>query len=172
MLGPVVGIVWFPRRPGDAKLLLTFAIAEPVKTHVNCFCLFWSDFSINNGIHHGIVSLEGSHGLFMSKFIEYDSDIHSFLSCDVKRCQFSFGCGCHDMLNDVSNVEDFTIVGWSVKCLQWKIERNGCLPDCMPWVHWGSWYCCEQPESCHWLGKKVWHLLRKQNSQGVTMLCP
>ena len=47
----------------------------------------------------------------MSKFMEDDSDVHSFLSYDVKYFEFSFGCRCHNMLNDERNVEDGTIVG-------------------------------------------------------------
>ena len=50
VFGPVVSIVGLSRPPVDAKLLLAFAIAEPMKTHVYGFGSFWSDFSVDDGI--------------------------------------------------------------------------------------------------------------------------
>ena len=58
MFGPVVGIVRFPRMPVDAKLLLAFVVIEPMKAHVHCLSAFGLDFTIYNGISHGIISLE------------------------------------------------------------------------------------------------------------------
>ena len=60
MFGPIVSIVGFPRPPVDAKLLLALAIAEPMKMHVHGFSSFQLDFTVDDGISHGVVSLEWS----------------------------------------------------------------------------------------------------------------
>ena len=58
VFGPVVSVVRFLRAPVDAKLLLAFAVLEPKKTHVHPLSAFGLDFTIYNGISHGIISLE------------------------------------------------------------------------------------------------------------------
>ena len=100
------------RDANECKIVFDIMIAEQMEMHVHGFCLIWLDFSINNGLFHGIVGLVGCHWLCMSMFVEDDPDIHSFSSHDVKHCKFSFGRGCH-VFNDVNNLEDGTIVGWN-----------------------------------------------------------
>ncbi len=63
VLGPVVSVVGLARPPVDAKLLLAFAIAEPMKPHVHEFSSFGLDFAVDDGISHCIVGLEWSGGL-------------------------------------------------------------------------------------------------------------
>ena len=58
IFGPVVGIVRFPRMPVDVKLLLAFTVPEPMKAHVHRLSAFGFDFTIYDGISHGIISLE------------------------------------------------------------------------------------------------------------------
>ena len=48
MFSPVVGIVEFARAPVDAELVLAFAMAEPVESHVHGFGPFGLDFSVND----------------------------------------------------------------------------------------------------------------------------
>ena len=58
MFGPVVGLLRFPRIPVDTKSLLAFAVPEPMKVHVHRLSAFGLDFTIYDGISHGIISLE------------------------------------------------------------------------------------------------------------------
>ena len=66
MFVSVVGVVRFPRTPVDAKLLLAFAVLEPMKAHVHHLSVFGLDFTIYHGISHGIISLERGGWLFVS----------------------------------------------------------------------------------------------------------
>jgi hypothetical protein len=63
VLGPVVSVVRLARPPVDAKLLLAFAIVEPMKPHVHGFSSFGLDFAFDDSVSHGVVGLEGSGGL-------------------------------------------------------------------------------------------------------------
>ena len=63
VLVPVVSIVGLARLPVDAKLLLAFWIAEPMKLHVHGLSSFGLDFAVDDGISHCIVGLEWSSGL-------------------------------------------------------------------------------------------------------------
>ena len=55
VFGPIVGIVEFARAPIDAKLLVAFVVAEPVKMSVHGLGLFKLDFAIDNSISHSVV---------------------------------------------------------------------------------------------------------------------
>lgn len=66
VLGPVVSVVGFAGSPVDAKLLLAFAVAEPMKPHIHGFSPFGLDFAVDDGISHGVVSLEWSGRLSMT----------------------------------------------------------------------------------------------------------
>ena len=50
MFSPVVGIVEFAWAPVDAELVLAFAIAEPVESHVHGFGPFGLDFFVNDAL--------------------------------------------------------------------------------------------------------------------------
>ena len=43
-----------------------------------------------------------------------DVNVYSFSGSDVESSNFGFCDGCHDMFDDMSKVEDVTIVGWDV----------------------------------------------------------
>ena len=66
MFGLVVGVVRFSRMPVDAKLLLTFMVLKPMEAHVHCLSAFGLDFTIDDSISHGIVSLERGGWLHVS----------------------------------------------------------------------------------------------------------
>ncbi len=57
VLSPVMGIVEFAWVPVDAKLFLAFSVAEPMKMHIHGFCTFGLDFTVYNGLSHGVVCL-------------------------------------------------------------------------------------------------------------------
>jgi len=57
MLCPVIGVIYFSRLPLNSKLLLAFAISEPVKPHAHCRCVFGLYFTIDDSVCHSIVSL-------------------------------------------------------------------------------------------------------------------
>ncbi len=113
VLGPIVGIFESSRLPKDSELLLALSIPKPMESHVHCFCAFGLNFVGDNAFGAGIVRLHGSWWLFVSKFFKDDPNIDSFFCHDVKSCKFGFGGGRHDVFDDVRNVENGTIVGWS-----------------------------------------------------------
>jgi hypothetical protein len=56
---PVVGEVGFAQLPINFKLLLTFAISEPVEVHIHGFGTLRLNFTIDNSIISGVVGLDG-----------------------------------------------------------------------------------------------------------------
>jgi len=58
VFGPVVSVIGLPRPPIHVKLLLALSIVEPMKTHVHGFSSFRLNFTIDDGIGHGVVGLE------------------------------------------------------------------------------------------------------------------
>ena len=46
--------------------------------------------------------------------MEDDLDVNRFVRCDIESCKFGFSGRCHNMLDDVGDVEDGAIVGWYV----------------------------------------------------------
>jgi hypothetical protein len=66
VFGPGLSVVGLPRPPVDAKLLLALPITEPMKMHVHGFSSFWLDFTIDDSMGHGIVSLEWCGRLSMT----------------------------------------------------------------------------------------------------------
>ena len=83
MFGPVVSIVCFSWPPEKFELLLAFSVSQPMKTHVHCLCSFWLYFGIDDCFGHGVVGLDGRCRLFVSHFLEYDSDVNRLSSHDV-----------------------------------------------------------------------------------------
>ena len=67
MLGPVVCVVELARAPIDVVLVLAFAIAQPMESHVNGLCAFWLDFSIHDAFCCGVVGLERGGRLRMAQ---------------------------------------------------------------------------------------------------------
>ena len=84
MLDPVICIVEFSGSPVDSKLILTFAIAQPVEMHIHGFCAFWLDLTIDDALGHGVVSLDGRGWLFVPQFFEDDVEVDGFTYCDVE----------------------------------------------------------------------------------------
>ena len=66
VLGPVISVVGLAGPPVDAKLLLAFTVAEPMKPHVHGFSTFGLYFAIDDCVSHGVVSLEWSGRLSMT----------------------------------------------------------------------------------------------------------
>ena len=58
-----------------------------------------------------------------------DSDVYRLPCSDEQCCEFSFGGGSHDVFDDVSNVEDRTIVGRDVSIGR-KKEMAACTAAC------------------------------------------
>ena len=63
-----IGVSW---SPVHSKLTLCFAVTEPVKVHVHCFCSFWLNFIIDHAFHCHVVCLDWGAELWMSHFHEY-----------------------------------------------------------------------------------------------------
>ena len=55
VFGPVIGIVGFAGAPVKLELVVAFAVAQPVKSHIHGFGAFWLYFAIDDGICHGFV---------------------------------------------------------------------------------------------------------------------
>ena len=68
MLGEVVREVRLPWLPVYAKLSLSFAVAEPVESHIHCLCELWLDFAIYYAFRCQVAGLDWSLWLRMSHF--------------------------------------------------------------------------------------------------------
>ena len=117
----IVSIVEFAGSPINAKLFLAFAIAKPVESHVHGLCSFWLNFAIAYCVCHRIVGLQRRCRLFVAKFFKYNANINSLARIDVECGEFGLGCGSHYMFDDVSDVEDGTII-WRNVCRGRKKE--------------------------------------------------
>ena len=83
LLCPIVSIVQFSRSLVDSKLFLAFHFSQPVELHIHGLGLLWSDFSVDDGIRHGIVSLKWCWSLCVAQFFYYDVDIHRFTGHNI-----------------------------------------------------------------------------------------
>lgn len=73
MVQSVVSIVVSAWSPIEFELLLAFSIAEPMEVHVLCFGMLGLHFTSDDGVHYGIVSLDGDGWLFVTHIVENDS---------------------------------------------------------------------------------------------------
>ena len=83
VIGPVIGIVGFAGAPLEHKLAVAFAVMQPVKSHVCGFGVFGLYFAIDDGVCHGVVSLDGGGRLFVSHFFQDDAAVYGFAHHDV-----------------------------------------------------------------------------------------
>ena len=73
------------------ELVLFYAVAEPVETHVDGFGLILSDGGVDNAVGSAVISLDGSWRLWMTKFCERDSHWYGQLGVHVECSNFCFG---------------------------------------------------------------------------------
>jgi hypothetical protein len=92
-------------------MLLAFSVAEPVEAHVDSFSVFRLDLAIDDAFGSGVVGLKGHGWLFMTKFFKDYVNEDGFVHHDVKGRDFGFSSGSHDMVDDMSNVENGAIIG-------------------------------------------------------------
>ena len=111
MLCPVVCEVECPGSP-YSKLLLAFAISQPVEPHVHCLRASWLDFVGDDANGCGVVSLCRGWWLWVAHLFEHDAHGHSLACVDVDSSQLGLGGRSHDSFDDGGHVEDGAVVRW------------------------------------------------------------
>ena len=111
MFRPIVGVVCLAWAPVESELFLAFAVAQPVESHVHCFCSLGLDFAVDDCVGHRIVCLDWGGGLFVAHLLEDDADVYGFSCHDVEGSEFGFGSRGHDVFDDVCDVENCSVVG-------------------------------------------------------------
>ena len=111
---PIVSKICFARMPKKFELLLAFPVAEPVETHVHGFGTFWLYLTVNDGIRHGIVSLDWGGRLFMPHLFQNYANVNCFARHDIQCSQLGFVGGRHDMFDDVGDIQNGAIVSWNL----------------------------------------------------------
>lgn len=104
VFGPVVGVIEASWTPIDAKLFQCFSVTEPVEPHIHCFGAFWLNLAVDDAFGGRIVDLDWRGWLWMTELFEDESDIDGFSSVDVESGELSFGCGGHNILDDLGDI--------------------------------------------------------------------
>jgi len=68
MLGSVVCSVGGAWAPEKSELALSFAVVQPVESHVHGFSASWLNVVVHVSKGSGVVGLHGSLGLFVAHF--------------------------------------------------------------------------------------------------------
>lgn len=95
VFGVVVGFVEFAWSPIEVELVLSYAVFEPMVTHIKCFGAFHADSGSEDVMCSGVVSLKGGAGggLRMAHFFQGNFDGHGLLGTKEQSTSFSFSCG-------------------------------------------------------------------------------
>ena len=64
----VVSIIEYAGSPVETKVFPEHSVAQPVKSHVHCLCLFWLDSVVDNSFYCWVVCLDWSGRMFVSQF--------------------------------------------------------------------------------------------------------
>ena len=93
------------------KVALSDAVADPVKTHVNCLRALLLDDVIGNAEGGAVVRDHGSGRLGMTEFLQADSDRAGFFAVVEKSSEFGFGGAGQDFAHDLAQDIDGSIGG-------------------------------------------------------------
>ena len=108
----VSDVVFVAGRPIDEELVLMDLVANPMKSHVNCFGPFVFHGFIYKSNCGGVVDLHWGEGLGVANFFKCNLDWHGFFCCKVCCRDFGFHCGTHDIVDDFFQCVYDTIHGW------------------------------------------------------------
>ena len=100
VLGPVVTFVGGSRAPVNAKLILSFAIPQPMEFHVHGFRGFWLDLVVDDAMWCGVVGLDWGGWLGMAHFFQEVALRDCVFRIDEQTANFGFCCGGEDCLDD------------------------------------------------------------------------
>jgi hypothetical protein len=89
VLVSTIGLAFFPK---DMKLTLTHAIANPVKTHIDCFRSFLFDCVGGDSAGFVVVGDHRCGWLRMPHFFEGDTERTRFLAIVEQGAEFGLGC--------------------------------------------------------------------------------
>ena len=106
VLCKVVGEVGFAWGPIDIELVLFDTVAQPVKSHVDCFGLVLFDSAISDTVSGAVVSSDWSGWLRMAEFAEGDAERDSCPCIHEEGGDFGFGGGGHDASDEFGKNSD------------------------------------------------------------------
>jgi hypothetical protein len=103
MFGEIIGSIRLTLAPINLKLALANPIADPIKTHIDCFGPpFLFDSAGCDAVGSIVVSGHGSCGLGVSHFFKSNAQRASFLAIVEQGSKFGF-CGTgKDFAHDVA----------------------------------------------------------------------
>ena len=119
MLCVIVSIIITPRAPIDEYLAESCPVLQPIVVHVDGFCAFLLDSIVREAGAGGVVDLDGSRSLGMTKFLKCSCDGYGFACRHIGCCYFGFRCRPHDVAHDFANdmessVEWRWMWGWKI----------------------------------------------------------
>ena len=114
MLGEVVGTVVGSGPPIIFELVLGFAIAEPMKTHVHGFRAARLDVVVDDSKGCAVVSFDWGFGLFVAHLFKELAHRYGFAGVDVECTELRFSCTGHDGLEYLGYGVHCAVVAWVV----------------------------------------------------------
>jgi len=120
MLGEIVSFVGGARSPEDVILALANMIANPIKLNANGFGPFLFDVIVGNSSGCGIVGLNRSGRLWMSKFLKGNAQWASMFGIEEQHPKFSPSSTGQDQSHDLTEDVNGSIVWWQVVSCGWQ----------------------------------------------------
>ena len=117
MFREIIPFVVFSGFPINLELPLSYTVADPIKSHVNCFGSFLFHCVVDYALGTGIVCLDGGCWLWVAQENEALSEGASVLCVVKKSAYLRFGGGCHDVVHDGAVYVDGSIEGcwWGIR---------------------------------------------------------
>jgi hypothetical protein len=121
MFGEVVRMIVGASFPVDDELALSYAIADPVETHVDGFGLSLFDSVIGYSLGGAVVSLNGGGRLWVAQFSEGNANGAGIFGVVEEATKFGLGGAGEDMFHYAATDMDSAVEG-----RRW-IVRAGCF---------------------------------------------
>ena len=106
MLGEIVGVVITATFPMNQELTLTYAIAYPVKAHINSFGTALLVSVIGDARGSVVVSLDWSRWLWVTEFDKSGSDWTRVFGIGEQSTEFCFGGARHNHFHNAAGDMD------------------------------------------------------------------
>ena len=113
MFGEWVAEIGDPGAVVYQKLLLAYAVLDPMETHVHGFGPFLFHGLVGKSCSGGIVNLHWGGRLGMLEFLESGAERDGVLAIEIRTGDFCFGSGANNDIKNFADRVDWAIQWWN-----------------------------------------------------------